>query len=247
MAYPITYACDFAERRSRLSTFFRYLLALPHFLVVAFYAIAAAFAVVIAWFSIVLSGSYPGALYNLNAGFLRYVARLNGYVSLATDRYPPFSGGEAPDYPVRLSIAPPLPAYDRLKTALRIILMIPVYLIAYALQIVTLVAAVISWFWIVITGRQNPALHAAINLGLSYNMKAYGYYLLLTETWPPFSDDGEALPAAASPAGLTAPPVAPEAPAAATGQASLRGSDIGLPDDPPDRGTPGMTSGDPLS
>jgi len=237
VAYPITYAADFVEDRSRLTTFFRYILAIPHFFVAGAFGIVAAFAVIIAWFSIVFTGRYPEGLYGFNAGFVRYVARISGYISLLTDSYPPFSLGEAPDYPVHLSVGPPLPQYDRLKTGLRIIFAIPVYVIAYALQIVQMVASVIAWFWILITGKQNDGLQSAINLGLSYNVKAIGYYFLLTETWPPFSDSGEQLPAGDAPSGTLAPPMAPPPSAPEAPQAlqapDLKGSDIGLSDGDP--------------
>lgn len=243
MAYPITYAADFVERRSRLTTFFRYLLALPHFLLAMFYGFAAFCCVVAAWFAIVLTGRYPAGLYSFNAGAVRYFTRINGYLWLATDSYPPFSGGEAPDYPVRMSIAPPQHGYDRMKTLLRIIFAIPVMVISYVLGIVMQVAGIISWFWILITGKQHAALHSAITLGLSYSAKAGGYFALLTETWPPFSDEGT-ITAGSAPAGVlqqatAAPPAAHEAPPAAPRVA-------GLPDRDTPPSAPGMTSGDPL-
>ncbi|WP_372791297.1 DUF4389 domain-containing protein [Paraconexibacter sp.] len=221
MAYPISYSVPFVEPRSRLTTFFRYLLAFPHFFMAAFVGIGAFFAVVAAWFAIVFTGRYPAGLYGFNAGFLRYLGRVNGYISLATDAYPPFSLGEDADYPIQVQVAPALEQYDRIKTLLRIILLIPVYVIAYALQIVQMVASVISWFWIVVTGKQNDGLHSAILLGLGYNVKAYGYYMLLTETWPPFSESTQVgagvppagtLPPQSTPQQTAPPPKAPEAP-----------------------------------
>ena len=194
MSYPATYSAEFVEERSRLTTFFRYLLAIPHFIVLFFYGIGAFFAVVAAWFSIVFTGRYPEGLYSFVAGVVQYITRVNGYISLLTDAYPAFSAGDDPDYPVRLAIAPPPAEFDRMKALFRIILMIPVYVIAYVLQLVGMVASFISWFWIVITGRQNEGLQSAIVLAQSYNMKAYAYYCLLTESWPPFSDDAAPAP-----------------------------------------------------
>ena len=194
MSYPVTYSADFVEERSRLTTFFRLLLAIPHAIVVAVLGIGAFFAVVAAWFSIVFTGRYPAGLYAFVSGVVQYGTRLNGYVGLLTDAYPRFSPGDDDEYPVRLKIAPPLAEYDRMKTLFRIILMIPVYVIAYVLQLVGQVATFISWFWIVITGRQNEALQSAIVLAQSYNAKAYTYYCLLTESWPPFSDEGAPAP-----------------------------------------------------
>lgn len=217
MSSPATYAVDFVEQRSRLTTFFRYLLVIPHLVVLLFLGIGAWFAVIGAWFAIVFTGRYPAGLYAFVAGVLQYVARVNGYVALATDAYPSFAPGDRADYPVRLRIAPPLPEYSRVKTFFRLILMIPVYLIAYVLMTVGMIATMVSWFWIVITGRQQRGLQAAIVLAQSYTMRAYTYYALLTEDWPSFSDevsptpDRSALTPVEHPAGLPglseAPPV----------------------------------------
>ena len=93
---------------------------------------------------------------------------------------------------MRLGVGPPLPAYSRLKVALRIFLLIPVALIAYAMQIVASIAALIAWFAIVITGKLPEGIHQMLRLGLSYKQRALPYFLLLTEDWPTFTVDDEA-------------------------------------------------------
>ena len=71
-----------------------------------------------------------------------------------------------------------------MKVLFRIILGIPVYLIAYAMGIVAQIAAVIAWFAIVITGREPEGIYQMLRLGLSYQHRAMPYGLLLTEDWP---------------------------------------------------------------
>jgi hypothetical protein len=216
-AYPIQYECDYKEDRNRLTTFFRLFMCIPHFIVGYVLGIIAFFAVVITWFSIVFTGKYPDGLYNFNAGVLRFANRLNAYFNLATDDFPSFGMGDDPDYPVRAKIAGPLPEYNRLKAGLRLIFGIPVYIIMYALQIIGGLAAMVSWFFIVITGKQNESLQSGINLSLSYSAKAYGYFMLLTEDWPPISasdDDTTATlpvgsPPASAPVGSTPESAAP--------------------------------------
>lgn len=247
MAYPITFHADFAEDRSRLTTFFRIFMVLPHFLVLIAYGIAGFFTIIGAWFALVLTGRYPQGLYDFNAGLLRYITRLNGYMYLATDAYPPFSTAVDDQYPVHIAIGPAKPQYSRLKALFRIIVGIPVFVIFYVMQIVFQAVAFISWFWIVVTGRQNGALHSALNFSLGYGAKATGYIYLLTESYPPFDDDGAALSTPAADDTLTGP----ESPRATTTSSPLLGSDIGLPDAPPpprrEDGPDGMRSGDPLA
>ena len=69
MSYPVTFEADYVEHRSRLSTFFRGLLAIPLGIWLYVYAIVASIAVVIAWVAIILTASYPAGLYDFIAGF----------------------------------------------------------------------------------------------------------------------------------------------------------------------------------
>jgi hypothetical protein len=215
LSYPVVFRADYVEKRSRLTTFFRLILAIPHFIVVVFYLLAAEVVVIIAWFVLLFTGRYPQGMYDFVAGALRYGTRVCGYVFLLTDEYPPFSGDPAVSYPVDLSIAPPKAQYSRLKVLLRIVLIIPVYIISYAMQIVAQVGAVIAWFAIVILGRQPKGLQDMIVLGVSYQQRAMAYFMLLTEDWPPFTDASTASVEAAPSFGALAatPPAAgPESP-----------------------------------
>jgi hypothetical protein len=214
------FEAEYVERRSRLTTFFRYVLAIPHFIVLWAWGFVATFAVIAAWFALVFTGRYPKPLYDFVAGLLRYGTAVYGYITLLTDEYPPFSG-DTDRYPTRIRIPPPKPEYDRIKVLLRIFLAIPVLIIAYAMQVVYSVGAFVAWFAIVLLGKQPKGLQDMIVLGLSYQQRAYAYVALLTEDWPPFLDQqGGSLPAGApggsglpaAPA-TTAPPAAPEAPA----------------------------------
>jgi Domain of unknown function (DUF4389) len=220
--YPVTFEADYVEKRSRLTTFFRWLLVIPHAIVLAFYAIAAAVVVIIAWFALVFTGRWPRGMYDFVAGFFRYATAVHGYFYLLTDDYPPF-GPDVDSYPVRLNIAAPQEQYSRLKVLFRIILAIPPYIIAYAMNIVMQVGAFLAWFAIVVLGRQPKGLQDMIVLGMSYQQRAYAYMALLAEDWPPFTDDTTrrveepasfgALPST-PPAAGSAPeaPAAPEAP-----------------------------------
>jgi hypothetical protein len=190
--YPIGYEADFAVQRSRLTTFFRYILAIPLVLVAIFYAIGLCFCTLIAWFAILFTGRWPAGLYGFAAGATRYLGRTGAYVRLITDAYPPFDGGEHPEYPVRITIAPALESYGRAKAFFRIFLAIPVMLISYALNILGNVATLLSWIVIVVTGKQNKGLQDALNLVTAYGIRANAYYGLLVEAWPPFSPDATA-------------------------------------------------------
>ncbi|HWV58832.1 MAG TPA: DUF4389 domain-containing protein [Longimicrobiales bacterium] len=77
--------------RDRLTVAFRLILALPHLIVVSLLGVAWFVTSVIAWFSIVLTGSYPAGLYRFGSGVMRWGMRTEAYLLLLRDEYPPFS------------------------------------------------------------------------------------------------------------------------------------------------------------
>jgi hypothetical protein len=82
---------DAREDLSRWLPLVKWLLAIPHYVVLAILSIGALFAVVAAWFSILFTGRYPRALFNYVVGVMRWSNRVSAYAFvLATDKYPPF-------------------------------------------------------------------------------------------------------------------------------------------------------------
>ena len=70
----------------------KWLLAIPHYIVLVFLSIAAFFAVILAWFAILVTGQYPRSLFDFVVGVSRWALRVGAYaVLMVTDRYPPFS------------------------------------------------------------------------------------------------------------------------------------------------------------
>lgn len=198
-AYPVLYQAEYIEKRNRLTVFFRGFMIIPHVILGMFLGIAAFFTAIAAWVMVSLTGKYPAGLYDFNANVVRWSGRLNAYAYLQVDAFPPFGFDDDPNYPVRVQFAGPLPEYSRLKAFFRLILAIPVYIIVYALQIVYTLCAVVAWFVAVITGKLPKGLHDGLDLGLSYQLKGIAYMLfLLTESYPPFSNENPTLSGAES-------------------------------------------------
>jgi hypothetical protein len=81
-----------ARQLSRWLPLVKWLLALPHYIVLLFLGIGAFFAVIVAWFAILFTRSYPRSLFDYVVGVLRWSNRVNAYAfALVTDQYPPFS------------------------------------------------------------------------------------------------------------------------------------------------------------
>jgi hypothetical protein len=195
--HPIRLALSDDRRRSRLTVFFRLLLALPHFVWIVLWWVAAVFAAVASWFATLVVGRTPSALHRFLAAFLRYQIHLSAYVLLVANPFPGFTG--APGYPVDLDIAPP-ERQHRAVTAFRLLLAIPAFAVSGALSFAMIVAAFLGWFASLVTGRMPEGLRDLGAWALRYSGQVNGYVLLLTDRYPYSGPPVEPLPESEEPA-----------------------------------------------
>ena len=191
MAYPVHYAIRYEERASRLSTFFRLLLLIPHAIVLTLWGIAVFVVVVIAWFAILILGRYPLSLFRFTASFVAYRGRVASYAGLLTDRFPPFSGAPSDEYPINITVDYP-EQLSRLTTFFRAILQIPAYIVNYALGIVAWLMAIAAWFVILVLGRLPEGMFEVMVLPQRYGVR-YGAYAfeLVTDRYPWFQSESD--------------------------------------------------------
>lgn len=90
--YPAELELEAAgEQRDRLSVGLRLIYAIPHLILLAFLGIAWGVTSIVAWFAILFTGAYPEGLYNFGLGVFRWQIRVEAYLLLLRDEYPPFS------------------------------------------------------------------------------------------------------------------------------------------------------------
>ncbi|WP_329123474.1 DUF4389 domain-containing protein [Streptomyces sp. NBC_01353] len=198
---PVTVTARLDTPLSRWLWLVKWLLVIPHWIVLIFLWIAFLIVSVIAFFAILFTERYPRPLFDFNLGVLRWAWRVSyyAYSALGTDRYPPFSLGPEPDYPARLDIAYP----ERLSRGLVLVkwwlLAIPHYLVIAIfaggmraswwsgglITLLTLFAAIALAF----TGRYPRDLFVLV-VGLNrWVFRVAAYAGLMTDAYPPFRLD----------------------------------------------------------
>ncbi len=180
--HPVTLVLEETERRSRLTVLFRYLLALPHFVWLYLWAVAAILAGIAAWFAALATGRVPAALHRFLAAYVRYVIHLYAFLFLVANPFPGFTG-RAGSYPVDLVLAAP-ERQSRWKTGFRLLLAIPALLLATALAYALYVVAFLGWFAALATGRMPVGLRNLGAVALRYQGQTWAYLSLLTSRYP---------------------------------------------------------------
>jgi hypothetical protein len=184
--HPVQFDVVWQPERSRLTTFFRLILAIPHIVVLAVVGIAEYVVTIIAWVAILITARYPRGLRRFSVWYIVYATRVHAWLALLCDDFPPF-GGTAPYRPVGLTLEEP-GRQSRLTTLFRLILFIPAGIADYLLNIAATAMSVLLWLVIVVTARSIHGLHSFIELTLRFRVRSYAYLGLLTDSYPSFSD-----------------------------------------------------------
>jgi hypothetical protein len=189
----------------------KWLLALPHWIVLFFLWIGFALATLAAFFVLLFTGRYPRGLHDYNVGVLRWSWRVSFYATsaLGTDRYPPFTLADVPDYPARLHVEYP-PSLSRGLVLIKWwLLALPQYIIVGVfaggalagynqagdgwawtssgglIDLLVLISAVVLLF----TGRYPKAIFDFV-MGLNrWVLRVVAYASLMTDAYPPFRLD----------------------------------------------------------
>jgi Domain of unknown function (DUF4389) len=180
--HPVRMRVEDDLGRPRLTVLFRILLAIPHFVWLVLWLVAALFAAVAAWFAALVTGRTPSALHRFLAAYVRYSTHVFAFVYLVGRRFPGFTG-RAGSYGIDLEIDPP-ERLSRWKALFRFPLAIPALLLASALGGAAFVVGFLGWWYALVTGRMSDGLR---NLGaacLRYSAQTYAYFFLLTDRYP---------------------------------------------------------------
>lgn len=185
-------------RRSRLTVFFRLLLALPHVVWFWLWAAVVQYSAPLAWLWALIAGRLPEFLHRFYASWVRYGFHVGAYLHLVANPFPAFVGRSG--YPVDLVLPLRPERQHRLSILLRLLLALPAILLAGALAgfsnggvfFTWLLfggglagsAALLGWFAALALGRMPRGLRDAGAYGLGYGAQAMAYAFLVTGRYP---------------------------------------------------------------
>jgi hypothetical protein len=201
--YPLNIKADLSKPPSRALWLVKWLLLIPHFIVLALLWVVYVVVSFIAFWAILFTAKFPKVLFDFNAGVLRWTWRVNfyGYWILGTDQYPPFSLKPSKEFPADLEVEYP----EKLSRGLifvKWLLAVPHYLVLtplmgwgiwhYANEAkvpvigLMLVLAIIIAFLLLFTKKYNNDIFK-LNTGIArWAFRVMAYIGLMTDKYPPF-------------------------------------------------------------
>ena len=183
--YPLRLEIDHSEEYSRFMPLVKWLLVIPHYIVLAILGIGAFFAIVIAWFAVLITGRYPRGLWNYVTGVMRWSARVTAYFYLMVDPYPSFSLEDDPDYPARFQLDYP-EHVDRWRPLVAWILAIPYLIIAGILVYIAYVLVFFAFFTILFARSFPKGMFDIVVVALRWQARGNAYALWLVTRYPPW-------------------------------------------------------------
>ena len=180
--HPIRLSVADDLRRFRLTVALRWLLAIPHLLVLAAWTYVLLPVALVDWLIALVKGRPAAGVAAWLTRFVRYQTHVYAYLYLVADPYPRFRGW-AGTYPIDLAVDPP-GAQPRWKTLLRIVLVVPAYVLMTVLQYVLAIVSFLGAVYALALGRYPRGIRDLSAYALRYTAQTWGYLLLLTDRYP---------------------------------------------------------------
>jgi Domain of unknown function (DUF4389) len=203
--HPVRLLVEDDYERSRLTVFFRLLLAIPHFIWFFLWTIWIVITGFLNWLISIFTGRPLPWFHRVMCGYVRYQAHLGAYLSLVGNPYPGFMG-EAGEYPVDVLLPEEPVAQPRWTIFLRVLLAVPALIVSGTLAglsggnlgtsrgrstrrgtgggALLLVCAVLGWFASLVRGRMPKGLRDAGAYAIGYSAQSTAYLLLVTDRYP---------------------------------------------------------------
>lgn len=190
--HPVAFDVEYPERLLRWLVLVKWLLAIPHLIIVYLLSLVVGLLSIVAWFAILFTGKYPRSMHGFVVGVLRWSANVNAYILLQRDEYPPFSF-DAGQYAVTLDIPYP-ERQSRWRLFIRWFALVPNQIVLFFVQIAWWVTLFIAWWAILFTGRYPRGLFN-FSVGVQrWAQRSVAYSSYLRDEYPPYSTRADARP-----------------------------------------------------
>lgn len=185
--YPVVFDVEYPDRLSRWKIFVKWLLAIPHFIIVSLLLLVAGVLEFIAFFAVLFTKKWPRGLFDFTVQIYRWTANVYAYgVLLLRDEYPPFSGDRG-QYPVTFEVEY-REDLSRWLIFVKWLLVIPHLIVLAFVGLAAYVVLVIAFFAILFTGRYPRGMFDFV-VGTArwyFRTQAYAFWFM-TDRYPPFS------------------------------------------------------------
>jgi hypothetical protein len=186
-SYPLAFDVEYPQELSRWLILVKWLLAIPHGIILYGLLIAWQVVAFIAFFVILFTKRYPRELFDFSVNVYRWNANVLAYVALMRDEYPPFSW-EPGRYPVVYDIEYP-EELSRWLIFVKWLLAIPHIIVLYLLFYVAAFALFVAWFAILFTKRFPESLFRFVVGVFRWQYRVNAYAFLMRDEYPPFSTE----------------------------------------------------------
>jgi hypothetical protein len=184
-SYPAVVEISYPSELNRWLPLIKWLLVIPHLVVLFFLGIGALFVAIYAFFVVLFTGRWPRGAFEYLVGLYRWGYRVSVYFHLMTDAYPPFSLADDPAYPARLNIEYP-EHIANWRPLVQWLLAIPYVLVAGVLYWLTGILTIIAFFTVLFTRQIPRGLFEIMVPGLRWTLRANAYAYFMTDRYPPF-------------------------------------------------------------
>ena len=175
---------QYTSPRSRLTVFFRYILAIPHLLIAQVWGYLIDLLTFFQWWIILFTGKRNQGIWNMQRSWLAYASRVYSYYTLMYDKWPNI-GAEPNGEPVALAFTYEASA-NRLTNFFRMIMIIPAAIVAAVVGIGFIVCMVLSWIIIVITGNHPQGMWGFMLKFHRFMTRFVSYTMMMTDTYPKY-------------------------------------------------------------
>ena len=184
-AYPVRLDVEYPEALNRWLVLVKWLLAIPHLIIVYLFGQVINILTFVAFFAILFTKRYPESLFKFAVGMERWSNNAYAYVLLLRDEYPPFSL-DAGQYPVLYDVDTPQ-ELSRWLIFVKWLLVIPNLIVLLVLAVAALVVTIIAGFAILFTGAYPRAMFEFVVGVFRWGNRTTAYINLWTDQYPPFS------------------------------------------------------------